>query len=234
MEPLAEDWDRAVAVVAHPDDLEYGAAAAVARWTGQGRQVTYLLATRGEAGIAGMPPGQAGPLRAEEERRAAATVGVSEVVFLDHADGLLEYGLPLRGDLTAAFRRLRPQVVLTMSFDLTWGDDGPVNHSDHRAIGLAVLDAARDTANEWVFPEAGPSWPGIRHIYVGGSSRPTHFTDVSATIDAGVASLRAHRTYLAGLGGEFDADKFLRDAASATGGIAGCEYAVSFRHYPAG
>jgi len=234
MEPLAEDWDRAVAVVAHPDDLEYGAAAAVARWTGQGRQVAYLLATRGEAGIAGMAPGLAGPLREEEERRGAAAVGVSEVVFLDHADGLVEYGVPLRRDLTAAFRRLRPQVVITMSFDLTWGDDGPVNHSDHRAVGLAVLDAARDTANEWVFPEAGPAWPGIRHIYVGVSGRPTHFTDVTATIDAGIASLRAHRAYLDGLGGDFDPDKFLRDTASATGGIVGCEYAVGFRHYPAG
>jgi LmbE family N-acetylglucosaminyl deacetylase len=234
MEPLAEDWDRAVAVVAHPDDLEYGAAAAVARWTGQGRQVAYLLATRGEAGIAGMAPDRAGPLREEEERRGAAVVGVGEVTFLGHADGLLEYGIPLRRDLTAAFRRLQPQVVITMNFELTWGDGGPVNHSDHRAVGLAVLDACRDTANEWVFPEAGLPWPGIRHVYVGASNRPTHFTDVSATIDAGIASLRAHRAYLDGLGGDFDPDKFLRDAARATGSIAGCEYAASFRHYPAG
>ena len=55
MKPMPEDWDRAVAVVAHPDDLEYGVASAVARWTGQGKQVSYLLVTRGEAGIAGMP-----------------------------------------------------------------------------------------------------------------------------------------------------------------------------------
>jgi len=54
MEPMPEDWNRAVAVVAHPDDLEYGAASAVARWTAQGKHVSYLLATRGEAGIAGM------------------------------------------------------------------------------------------------------------------------------------------------------------------------------------
>jgi LmbE family N-acetylglucosaminyl deacetylase len=234
MEPLAEDWDRAVAVVAHPDDLEYGAAAAVARWTGQGRQVAYLLATRGEAGIAGMAPDRAGPLREEEERRGAAVVGVGEVSFLGYADGLLEYGIPLRRDLTAAFRRLQPQVVITMNFDLTWGDEGPVNHSDHRAVGLAVLDACRDTANEWVFPEAGLAWPGIRDVYVGASNRPTHFTDVSATIDAGIASLRAHRAYLDGLGGDFDPDKLLRDAARATGSIVGCEYAASFRHYPAG
>lgn len=234
MEPLAEDWDRAVAVVAHPDDLEYGTAAAVARWTGQGRQVCYLLATRGEAGIAGLAPGLAGPLREEEERRGAAAVGVSEVGFLDHADGLVEYGVPLRRDLATAFRRLRPELVITMSFDLTWGDEGPVNHSDHRAVGTAVLDACRDAANEWVFPEAGPAWTGIRQIYVGGSGRPTHFTDVTATIEAGIASLRAHRAYLDGLGGDFDPDKFLRESARATGSKAGCEYAVSFRRYPAG
>ncbi len=87
MQPLAEDWDRAVAVVAHPDDLEYGTAAAVARWTGQGREVAYVLATRGEAGIAGLAPDQAGPLREEEERRSAAVVGVTDVSFLGHPDG---------------------------------------------------------------------------------------------------------------------------------------------------
>ena len=74
MQPMPEDWDRAVAVAAHPDDLEYGVASAVARWTRQGKQVSYLLATRGEAGIAGMTPDQVGPLRVEEERRSAAVV----------------------------------------------------------------------------------------------------------------------------------------------------------------
>ena len=109
MQPMPEDWDRAVAVAAHPDDLEYGVASAVARWTRQGKQVSYLLVTRGEAGIAGMAPDQVGPLRVEEERRSAAVVGVTEVEFLDHADGLVEYGIELRRDLAAAFRRLRPR-----------------------------------------------------------------------------------------------------------------------------
>src|ERR1700724_4169651 len=94
MLPIPEDWTRAVAVVAHPDDLEYGVASAIARWTGQGKQVSYLLATKGEAGIAGMPPDQVGPLRVEEERRSAAVVGVSQVRFLDHRDGLGEDGIP--------------------------------------------------------------------------------------------------------------------------------------------
>jgi len=234
MQPMPEDWNRAVAVVAHPDDLEYGVASAVARWTGQGKQVAYLLATRGEAGIAGLHPDQAGTLRTEEERRSAAIVGVREVEFLDHRDGLVEYGIPLRRDLAAAFRRLQPEVVIAMSFDLTWGEDGPVNHSDHRAVGLAVLDACRDAANEWVFPEAGPPCRGIRDAYLAATGNPTHFTDVTATIDAGIASLREHRAYLDGLGGEFDPDEFLRNMAGFIGLAAGCDYAVGFRRYPMG
>ena len=234
MEPMPEDWDRAVAVVAHPDDLEYGVAAAVARWTGQGKHVTYLLATRGEAGIAGMSPDQVGPLRMEEEKRSAAVVGVTEVDFLDHPDGLVEYGIPLRRDLAAAFRRLQPEVIITTSFDLTWGDDGPVNHADHRAVGLAVLDACRDAANGWVFPEAGPPCTGIRDAYVATVAAPTHFVDVTASIDAGIASLREHQAYIDGRGRDFDPDEFLRNMAGYVGLGAGCEYAVAFHRYPMG
>jgi LmbE family N-acetylglucosaminyl deacetylase len=232
MEPVKEDWDKAVAVVAHPDDLEYGVASAVARWTGQGKQVSYLLATRGEAGIAGMAPDEVRPLRMEEERRSAAVVGVTEVVFLDHPDGTVEYGIALRRDLAAALRRLAPDVVITMNFDLTWGEEGPVNHADHRAVGLATLDACRDAANGWVFPEAGPPCSGIKSAYVASVGEPTHFVDVTCTIDAGIASLKEHRAYIEGLGREFDPDEFLRNMAGYIGLGAGCEYAVAFRHYP--
>jgi LmbE family N-acetylglucosaminyl deacetylase len=234
MQPMPEDWDRAVAVVAHPDDLEYGVASAVARWTRQGKHVSYLLATRGEAGIAGMAPDQVGPLRVEEERRSAAIVGVTEVGFLDHPDGLVEYGIALRRDLAAAFRRLQPQVIITTSFDLTWGEEGPVNHADHRAVGLATLDACRDAANGWVFPEAGPPCIDIRDAYVAGMGSPTHFVDVTDTIDAGVASLREHRAYIEGLGREFDPDEFLKNMAGYVGLGADCEYAVAFHRYPMG
>lgn len=234
MQPMPEDWTRAVAVVAHPDDLEYGAAAAVARWTRQGKSVAYVLASSGEAGIAGQDPATVGPLREQEERRSAALVGVSEVLFLGHPDGLIEYGVPLRRDLAGALRTLRPEVVITMSFDLTWGEEGPVNHADHRAVGLAVLDACRDAANEWVFPDLGAACTSIRHAYVVATGSPTHFVDVTDTIEAGIASLREHRAYLAGLGGDFDPDQFLRDMAGYVGLGAGCDYAVGLRHYPMG
>jgi len=234
MKPMPEDWQRAVAVVAHPDDLEYGAASAVARWTRQGKQVCYLLVTRGEAGIDGMAPAEVAPLRQAEERRSAAVVGVTEVEFLDHPDGLIEYGVPLRRDLAAAFRRIRPDIVITMNFDLTWSEDSPVNHADHRAVGLAAIDACRDAANRWVFPEAGPACPPISAAYVIASGEPTHFVDVTETIDLGVASLREHRAYIEGLGRDFDPDDFLKKMAGYVGLGAGCEYAVSMHRYPMG
>jgi LmbE family N-acetylglucosaminyl deacetylase len=232
MQPVPEDWSRAVAIVAHPDDLEYGTAAAVARWTRQGKSVAYVLASSGEAGIAGQDPAQVGPLREEEERRGAAIVGVTEVEFLGFPDGLIEYGVPLRRALAGALRRLDPEVVIASSFDLTWGEEGPVNHSDHRAVGLAALDACRDAANEWVFPELGPRCRSIRSAYVAAVGTPTHFVDVTDTIEAGIASLKEHRAYIEGLGGDFDPDTFLRDMAGYVGLGAGCDYAVGMRHYP--
>ena len=226
MQPMDESWSRAVAVVAHPDDLEYGMASAVARWTAQGKHVSYVLATRGEAGIAGMAPDVTGPLREEEQRASAAVVGVHDLEFLHHRDGAVEYGLDLRRDIAAALRRARPDVVITMNFELTWGEGGGVNHADHRAVGLATLDACRDAANEWVFEDAGEAWRGITGAFVAGMPDPTHFVDVTDAIDLGVASLREHRAYIDGLGTDFDPDEFLRNIAGYGGMAAGCAFAV--------
>ncbi len=234
MEPMPEDWGRAVAVVAHPDDLEYGAASAVARWTDQGKQIVYVLVTSGEAGIDGMSPAVARPLREEEERQSAALVGAGPVEFLGHRDGVVEPGLDLRRDIAGALRRHRPDIVVTMNFDLTWGDGGGVNHSDHRATGITVLDACRDAANRWVFPDLGEAWSGTKFVYVAGAGEATHFVDVGGWLDRGVASLRAHQAYLDGLGREFDPDEFLRSMAGYAGMVAGCEFAVTFQRYTVG
>ena len=100
LEPLREDWERMLCVVAHPDDMEFGAAAAVARWTGQGKWVGYCMVTSGEAGIDGMEPDECRRVREAEEVESARIVGVDNVDFLGQPDGVLEYGVPLRrGDL---------------------------------------------------------------------------------------------------------------------------------------
>src|SRR3954451_24677773 len=137
LEPVDESWSSALAIVAHPDDLEYGTAAAIARWTAQGKRVVYCLATSGEAGIDALTPEACGPLREAEERASAAIVGVEVVEFLGHPDGILEYGLPLRRDIARAVRRHRPDVVIPNFFGSPWGPD-VVNQADHIALGRAV------------------------------------------------------------------------------------------------
>jgi len=228
MEPVPEDWQRATLVVAHPDDAEYGAASAVARWTSQGRAVSYVIATSGEAGIDGMEPAKAGPIREEEQRRSAAVVGVDHVEFLGHPDGSIDYGPVLRRDIAGALRRLRPEIVLGMSFDLTWSssEGDVVNHADHRAVGLGVLDACRDAANRWLWPELGEPWTGVRAAFIVASGEPTHYVDVTATIEQGVASLKEHRLYIEGLGRDFDPDTFLRLMCEFGGAVAGCPLAL--------
>ena len=231
---MDEGWERALAVVAHPDDLEYGAASAVARWTDQGKDVRYLLVTRGEAGIADRRPEEVGPLRVEEQRASAAVVGVEVVEFLDHPDGTIVADLALRRDLARAIRQHRPEVVISINFRSTWGG-AEWNHADHRAVGVALIDAARDAANRWVFPEllveGLEPWSGLRFLAFSGSTRPTCAVDVGATLDRGIASLQCHATYLAALDPQtrgYDPASFLRQSAADDGPRLGVEYAVTF------
>jgi LmbE family N-acetylglucosaminyl deacetylase len=227
---VPEDWTRALAVVAHPDDLEYGAASAIARWTGQGKTVVYCLVTSGEAGIDSTPPDRTAVLRQAEERRSAAVVGVDTVEFLNHPDGLVEANIVLRRDLAAAIRRHRPEVLVSMHFGERW----PLgfNHADHRAVGIALIDATRDAANRWVFPGVGGEpWEGVRFVLFAGSPEATHAVDVTDSIDAGVASLQEHHTYLGGLhDGTIGKDPgpFLRGMAAASGPSLGVAAAVTF------
>ena len=228
LEPLPEDWDRALAVVAHPDDMEYGAAAAVARWTAQGKHVAYVLVSDGEAGISTMPPAEVGPLRRDEQRASCATVGVEDVEFLGHPDGAIVEGLALRADLAAAIRRHRPDVVFSINYRDSWGGRS-WNHADHRAVGRALLDAVRDAANPWCFTGRGEAWGGVRFTAFNASPEPTHGVDVTDTFDAGVASLACHRTYLEALGGDqADPSAFLRQTATAAGTRLGVALAATF------
>ena len=230
--PFPDDWSRALCVVAHPDDLEYGAAGAVARWTAAGKTVTYLLATRGEAGIDSIPPHECGPIREAEERAGAAEVGVDVVEFLGFDDGIVTYGLPLRREIARGIRRHKPEVIVSTNFRMTWGGRS-FNMADHRAVGEAALDAARDAGNRWSFPELADDgldpWNGVRLVAFNGSPQATHGVDITGFVDRSVASLRAHAAYLAGLGGDdFDPDVFLRGAASADGARLGVEHAAAF------
>ncbi|MFI9758810.1 PIG-L deacetylase family protein [Streptomyces sp. NPDC051963] len=214
LQPMPDDWQRALAVVAHPDDLEYGCSAAIAAWTDGGREVAYVLATRGEAGIDTLEPETCGPLREREQRASAAVVGVSEVEFLDHKDGVIEYGTPLRRDIAAAIRRHRPELVITLNHRDTWGGVA-WNTPDHVAVGRATLDAAGDAGNRWIFPELIEQglepWNGVRWVAVAGSSSPTHAVEATEDcLERAVRSLLEHRTYIEVLTDE-DPESYVRE-----------------------
>lgn len=223
------DFSRVLIVVAHPDDVEYGMSACVAKWVEQGAEVAYLLLTAGEAGMQ-RPPAEVGPLRSAEQREACRRVGVTDLTILDHPDGVLVYSLDLRRDVARKIREFRPDTVATSSFDVEagWG----LNQADHRVAGLVALDACRDADNPWVFPELKDEglekWAAERFI-VFGDPKPSHAVVLDQKhVDAGIASLAAHEQYLADLPGHPSPDEFLTEGLSAQGEQAGVEYAALF------
>ncbi|MFL6154765.1 MAG: PIG-L deacetylase family protein [Marmoricola sp.] len=241
LEPLDETWERALCIVAHPDDMEFGAAAAVARWTDQGKWVGYTMVTSGEAGIDGLHPDECRVVREQEQVDSARVVGVDVVDFLGLPDGILEYGVPLRRALAAEVRRHRPDIVITGNYRDTWGGSN-LNQADHIAVGRAVLDAVRDAGNRWVFPEQLTAsggelepWGGVREVWAFGSPGSTHAVDTTETFDLGVESLKAHAAYIAGLGWEnWDEREFLEGMARATGQRLGVAFAAPFEVVPMG
>jgi LmbE family N-acetylglucosaminyl deacetylase len=232
LEPVSEDWERALVVVAHPDDVEFGAAAAIARWTDQGKTVVYCMVTSGEAGIDGLTPDESREVRIGEQIASGKIVGVEEVEFLGLPDGILEYGVPLRRAITEGVRRHRPEIIITNNFRETWGGTMP-NQPDHMAVGRAALNTAGDAGNRWIFPEqlvdGLEPWGGVKQVWAAGSPDGKHGVDTTDTFDRGVESLKAHKAYIDGLGWEhFDPAEFLEGMSRPTGSRLGVTHAASF------
>ena len=238
LKPLPENWERALVIVAHPDDVEYGAAGAIARWTGQGKKINYVMVTSGEAGINGLHPEECRALREAEEIESAQIVGVDKVEFLGFPDGVLTYGLELRAAVAKVVRQHQPEIVITVNFRDTFGP-GALNQADHIVTGRAVLDGARDAGNRWIFPEQLSDepdglkpWGGVRAVWAAGSPESRHGVDVTDTFDVGVQSLEAHEAYIKGLGWEgWSAQDFLEGILRQGGARMGTTYAASFEVY---
>lgn len=234
LELMPGNWQRALVLMAHPDDPEYGAGAAVAEWTSGGKDVAYALATKGEAGIEGIPPVESAPLRATEQQRACSHVGVEDLRFLDHPDGRIEEGLQLRRDFAREIRRYKPQLVITLNHHETWGP-GAWNSADHRAVGRAVLDAAADASNGWIFEELSDEgfapWDGVQWVAVL-SMRPTHYLEVSdSSVESAVNSLAEHKQYLEALSTDPVREQAQRQVDMVTGGERAKSRRVGFELY---
>jgi LmbE family N-acetylglucosaminyl deacetylase len=195
-----ETITRALCVVAHPDDVDFGMAGTVATLTSQGVEVHYCLVTSGDAGGDEliMAREDRAKLREDEQRAAAACVGVSELVFLGYADGMVEPTLALRRDLARVIRKVRPDVVLTQSPERNY-DRIFASHPDHLATGEATLRAVYpDARNPHAFPallnDEGLKPHTVTRVWIGGTSSPTMVVDTTASIDKKLEALKCHKS----------------------------------------
>jgi LmbE family N-acetylglucosaminyl deacetylase len=209
----AEHVERALCVVAHPDDLDFGSAGTIATWTSAGTEVTYCILTDGDAGgFDETPRDQMGPMRQEEQRAAAAAVGVTDVRFLGHPDGRLEPTLDLRRDIARVIRQVRPQRVLTSSPERNW-DRIAASHPDHMAAGEATMRAVYpDARNPFAFPElladeGLEAWT-VSEVWVNPSPRADHAVDVTDVVELKFAALKSH---VSQVGHVEDLEKFVTE-----------------------
>lgn len=193
----AQHVERALCVVAHPDDLDFGSAGTIATWTSAGTEVTYCILTDGDAGGFDETPRELiGPMRQEEQRAAAAAVGVTDVRFLGYPDGRLEPTLDLRRDIARVIRQVRPQRVLTSSPERNW-ERIAASHPDHMAAGEATLRAVYpDARNPFAFAElladeGLEAWT-VPEVWVTASPRSDHAVDVTDVVELKFAALKSH------------------------------------------
>jgi LmbE family N-acetylglucosaminyl deacetylase len=192
MSASPEPLDRVMVIAAHPDDPEFGCAGTVLKWSQAGKRIIYVLLTSGDKGShdPDLRPGQLAARRESEQRAAAADLGVGQVVFLRHPDGILENTLELRRQLAAVIREHRPHVLLTID---PWRHYQL--HPDHRAAGQAALDAVY-AAREWnIFPEQlveGVDPWRVRELYLFWTDNPDYWEDISCCLDARIAALMRH------------------------------------------
>jgi LmbE family N-acetylglucosaminyl deacetylase len=197
------DIERVLVIAAHPDDIDFSSAGTIAGWTDAGMAVAYCIVTDGDAGgfDPAVPRSEIGGIRQEEQRKAGAALGVSDIEFLGYPDGRLTVTLELRRDIARSIRRVKPQRVVLPSpqRDLRsmYG-----SHPDHTATGEAALCAVYpDARNPWAHPELaaeGFEAHTVSEVWVNsGGDRADHYVDITDTFDRKIAALRAHESQTA-------------------------------------
>lgn len=195
--------ERALVVMAHPDDVDFGSAGTIACWVKAGIEVSYCLVTDGDAGgfDPAVPRAEIPGIRRAEQRAAAAVLGVTDVTFLGYPDGRVEPSFALRRDISRQIRRVRPQRMLVQSPERNYARI-PASHPDHRAAGEAALCAVYpDARNPFAHPELLAeeqlaAW-SVPEVWISGAPDPAHYVDMTDTFDLKLAALRAHESQTA-------------------------------------
>ena len=204
--PAPDVWEtpqRILVILAHPDDPEFFCGATIARWTQAGHQVIYWLLTCGDKGTAdrSISSEDLCCLRQQEQRAAAAVLGVHEVHFLGYPDGYLVADLALRKEITRIIRSIRPDVLVTCDPTTLYVGDNRLNHPDHRAAGQAALDAVYPPARDFLyFPELlqaeGLEPHNVREVWISGSQQPNIHLDVTNLWEIKIHALYEHKSQI--------------------------------------
>jgi len=220
-----------MAIVAHPDDIEFSCAGTLARWAKAGARISLVLCTSGDVGIdeAGMTRARAREMRETEARAAAQIMGAAEIIFLGEPDGLLVATLELRKKLVREIRRFRPEVVVTGDPTIVWAGKEYINHPDHRAAAMAALDATFPAAGQPnLFEELadeGFSAHKPRKVYVTVWEGGDTFVAIDETIQVKIDALRAHVSQMR----DWDPEKMIREWAAGAAAGKEMEYAEAYR-----
>jgi LmbE family N-acetylglucosaminyl deacetylase len=223
--------ESAIAIVAHPDDIEFSCSGTIARWVKAGARFAYVLCTSGDVGIAeeGMTRERATAIREQEQIDAARIIGVNDVVFLREPDGMLQATIELRKKLVREIRRFKPEVVICGDPTIVWAGDDYINHPDHRAAATAALDATFPAAGQpHLFEELeqeGIKAHKPRKVYVTGWSQTDLYVNISETIDLKIEALRAHKSQM----GDWDPAPRIKEWAAERAKGKEMEYAEAFR-----
>jgi LmbE family N-acetylglucosaminyl deacetylase len=223
--------ESAMAIQAHPDDIEFTCAGTLARWAKAGATVVYVLCTSGDVGIdePGMTRAKATEIREAESLEAARIAGVNQVVFLREPDGLLQPTLELRKKLVREIRKFKPEVIMTGDPTIVWSGSDYINHPDHRAAAMAALDAAFPAAGQPnLFEELadeGLSAHKVRKVYAGVWDKADVYMNIDETIDIKIAALRAHKSQLK----DWDPEPMIKEWASDTAKGKEMQYAEGFK-----
>ena len=224
--------DRLLVISAHPDDIEFVLAGTVAKWVRAGTQARYVVVTSGDAGTHRMDVDREtlGRIREAEQTAAARVVGVDTVIYLRYLDGMVEPTLELRRELVREIRRFKPHTVICYDPTRLFSGTGYINHPDHRAVGLAALDAISPTAAmPLAFPEQiaeGLEPHRVRQIMTAATPQPDTWIDISETLDLKLEALKQH---VSQHDGRRDLNALIRSWAEAAGAEAGLQYAEAFR-----
>lgn len=225
--------ESAMAIAAHPDDIEFSCVGTLARWARAGARISYVLCTSGDVGIAeaGMTRQRAAEIREEEARKAAEIAGAAEIIFLREPDGMLEATLGLRRRLVREIRRFRPEVVIAGDPTIVWSGSDYINHPDHRAAAQAALDAVFPAAGqpnlfEEIEADEGFKAHKVRKVLANvWSGQADLYVNIESTIAIKVEALRAHKSQM----GDWDPDASIRQWAAENARGKEMAYAEAFR-----